>query len=196
MTTTFLAIKTSARDSFASDSLTRGRTAPVSTPSLHDQLLRAVELARDFSWPGRSDIDDLRRAARSLATSALQGGIRAAVGREHAQRRRSHSTRHCGELAQVHAESGRRTRAAESLADLVIAAAARDRIRPAAGIGREHHAAVIVITAQLGQIKTQLRDVAVAAGVPICAQRVEAGLQLGIVRQPLCARAPALPAPP
>ena len=72
----------------------------------------------------------------------------------------------CGQLAQVHAEAGRRPRAAEGLADLVVASAQRHRVGHTAGIGREHHAAVVVIAAQVGQIDADRKVRCPATGAP------------------------------
>ena len=64
----------------------------------------------------------------------------------------------CGELAQVERKAGRGTRAAESLADLVVAPAAADRIGLAGGEHREARAGLVVIAAQIGEIDVQRFD--------------------------------------
>ena len=56
------------------------------------------------------------------------------------------------QLAQVHAESGRGAGAPEALAHVVVAPAQGDRIVASGMVGGEHHAAVIVIAAQIGKI--------------------------------------------
>src|SRR3954462_5547798 len=60
---------------------------------------------------------------------------------------------HAREAAKVDGKTARRPRAPEGLADLVVAAAARHRAGDAVAIGVEHHARVIVVTAQLGEIE-------------------------------------------
>src|SRR5687768_10996763 len=93
-------------------------------------------------------LDDDARAPRTQARDPfLKRGVPRRIRREHAGfpfpvRAQG------GELAQIDAEARGGTRAAERLADLVVAAAAADRIRLSFGVGREYHAAVIVITAQ------------------------------------------------
>src|SRR5271157_5852013 len=76
------------------------------------------------------------------------------------------------ELAQVEGESGRRTGAAEGLADAVVALAAADRVGLARGKHRETRAALIMIAAQVGQIDVQRLDL-VASGVRKGLQRGE-----------------------
>src|SRR5882762_8341267 len=56
------------------------------------------------------------------------------------------------EIAQIHAESRCRARAPECLADLVVSSAQRDRVGHARRIGRKHHSAVVVISAEVRQI--------------------------------------------
>src|SRR5208282_5730630 len=84
------------------------------------------------------------------------------------------------ELAQVECEAGRRTGAAERLADAVVALAAADRVWLAGGKHRETRAALIVIAAQVGQIDMQRFDL-VARGVRKSLQgRERAGDRRGI----------------
>src|SRR5271165_6416191 len=68
------------------------------------------------------------------------------------------------ELAQVEGEPGRRTGAAERLADAIVALAAADRVGLARSKHRETRAALIMIAAQVGQIDMQRFDL-VARGV-------------------------------
>ena len=56
------------------------------------------------------------------------------------------------QLAQVHAESGRRSRASEALAEVIISPAQSDRIVAAGMVCGKHHTAVIVVTAQVGEV--------------------------------------------
>src|SRR5258706_2117822 len=56
------------------------------------------------------------------------------------------------DFAQVQRKARRRARPAIGLADVVVPAAACDRIRHAVDVRREHHAAVVRIAAQIGQI--------------------------------------------
>src|SRR6266581_638285 len=56
------------------------------------------------------------------------------------------------EIAQVHAESRRGPSASECLSDLVVTPAKRERVGHTRCIGREHHSAVVVISAKVRQI--------------------------------------------
>src|SRR4051812_25476007 len=84
---------------------------------------------------------------------------------------------HARDAAQVDREPRRRPRAAERLAHLVVAAAARHRAGHAGAISIEDDSGVIVIAAQLGQIKAD-RD---GAGFGERAQRLQG---LGHSREP------------
>src|SRR5260370_12555821 len=57
------------------------------------------------------------------------------------------------EASQIYRESCRRPRAAESLADLVVAAAARDRSRDTVAITIEHHPLMVVVPPHLSQLQ-------------------------------------------
>src|SRR3954469_13089223 len=66
---------------------------------------------------------------------------------------------HARDASQINREAGRRPRAAEGLADFVVTSApgnedgSRGRPRSASAIGVEHHARVIVVAAQFGEIE-------------------------------------------
>src|SRR5258706_11112475 len=76
---------------------------------------------------------------------------------------------HARDAAQINGKARRGPRAAERLADLVIAPAAGGRSGNARGIGVEHDARVIVVAAQLGEIEADLHR----AGFGECAQRLD-----------------------
>src|SRR5712692_1641709 len=83
------------------------------------------------------------------------------------------------ESSQINRESRRRASTAESLANLVVAAAARDRSRDAVAISIEHHARMVVVAAQLGEVEAR-RD---AAGLGEGAQGRQRLLQRIYFRQ-------------
>ena len=81
-----------------------------------------------------------------------------AGGREDAGRQRG-SRQQGDELAQIDdAESGRRPRTAERLADAIIAPAAGDVTGGTAGVGGKGDTRVVVVTGKFGEIETDFGD--------------------------------------
>ena len=120
------------------------------TVSLRERA-RAAQLRPRVFVAGKVEDDDLALAAQ-LIDARTQGGIAGPIGCK--------DTAHAGDLgtqarqlAQVHAEPGRRACAPERLADFIVAPAQRDGIGTPAGVGGEHDPAVIVVAAQLRQIE-------------------------------------------
>src|SRR5438067_2666642 len=87
---------------------------------------------------------------------------------------------HAGERSQVDRKSGRRARAAEGLADLVIAPAARHGSGDACAIGIEDDAGVVVVAAQLREVEARGHR----AGLGERAQRLQRLPERGQLRQP------------
>src|SRR4051812_3351639 len=65
---------------------------------------------------------------------------------------------HARELTKIERKAGRRARAAECLADAVVAATFADGIRLARGEHRKYRAVVIMIAAKVGEIDVQRVD--------------------------------------
>src|SRR5438094_3569441 len=80
------------------------------------------------------------------------------------------------EIAQIHAESGCRARAPECLADLVVASAERERVGHARRIGREHHPAVVVISAQVRQVHRHGNAASSGENLEVLERRVDLGI--------------------
>src|SRR2546421_9313091 len=138
MTTTFLAT-VSALAQFAHGPLAAAL----------DELAVAVGLNAFRSVSRKPDHDDLSGGSQL----ADRGGEPRVVRVRRSNRRRFRLVRRSArEIAQIHAESGCRARAPECLADLVVSSAERGRVGHARRIRREHHSAVVVVSAKVRQI--------------------------------------------
>src|SRR5258708_17269620 len=91
---------------------------------------------------------------------------------------------HASDATEVDRESSRGPRAAERLADFVIAPASRHGTRHASAISVEHHARVVVIAAQLGEVEADRHR----AGLGERAQRLQRLRHLGEPGQALFRR--------
>src|SRR5262245_48106457 len=157
MTTTLLAIERCARGPRASgsDLLDFPSSAALREAAVAAKL-RTVRVV-----PGQLDDHHLAPTAQRRDRFAQVRVV--TVRRENALRPRR-PRRDAHELAKVEREAGGGAGPAERLADLVVAAAQRDRARELPAIGREHNPAVVVVAPQVGEVDA--RRHAVFAGEP------------------------------
>src|SRR5207249_7575087 len=92
---------------------------------------------------------------------------------------------HASDAAEINGEASRRPRAAEGLAHLVVAPAARDGAADACAIGIEDDTGVVVVAAQLGEIEAHGHRAGLGEG----AQGLQRLRQRRQLRQALARRA-------